>query len=341
MDILAIGTSHRVADAAWRSRLAVSPAAAPAWLRDAARHPALAEVLVLSTCNRVEFFAATRDLREAERELRRRIALRAGEDLLAPGPNRYRLTGEAASRHLCRVACGLESMLVGEAEILGQLRAAVEVARTAGTLGAILQRVVAAALNAGRRARAETGISRGALSAAGAAVTIGERHLGSLSGRAALVIGAGHTGRLALSRLVKRRCRRLILCNRSVEHAEVLARQMGAETYGLGAIPAAIAEVDLVIAAVPAPAPIVTRMSLQRAVASARRHPLVIVDLGMPPTVDPEVAIEPFVTRYGVDDLRQVADETAECRRQEIPRVESIAAEEAALVFEAAMVGAP
>jgi glutamyl-tRNA reductase len=339
MDLLAIGTNYRTADAEWRRRLAIPAADLPAWLADATRHPALSEIFVLSTCNRVELYVATPDVRAAERELRRSLAPGAGEDLFAEASRWYRLTDEGASRHLCRVACGLDSMLVGEAEILGQVRTAVELARGTGTLGATLQRVAAAALEAGRRARTETGIGRGALSAAGAAVTLGERHFGSLEGRAALVIGAGHAARLALTRLAKRHCGRLIICNRSREHGQELARLAGAEALALDAIPAVLAGVDLAIAAVPSPTPIVTRESLRQT--TGRTRPLVIVDLGMPPGVDPDVARESWITWYGIDDLRQVTDETAERRRREIPRVEAIAAEEAARVFADALVGAP
>jgi glutamyl-tRNA reductase len=332
MPILLVGTSYRIADAARRSRLAFARADLGSWLQDTMRDPAISELFVLSTCNRVEIYAATNDLGAGGISLRQAIERRTGEDLLGPGPHRYLLAGGAAVRHLCRVACGLDSMLVGEAEVLGQLRAAREIAMAAGTVGIELDRLLSAAMTAGRRARTETGISAGALSAAGAAVALAERRLGSLAGRDALVIGAGHAARLALMRLAKRRVGSLTVANRSLEHAQALAKLVGAHVEPLDAVPRILCQVDVAIAATESPAVIVTAEGLRSVMTFDPARRLAIVDLGIPPNIEPGVGSLPGVTLDGLDDLRAITDETARRRKRDIPRVEAIAAEAAATV---------
>jgi glutamyl-tRNA reductase len=330
MAILLVGTSYRIADTAWRSRLAFAPADLTAWLQDTVRDPAIAQLFVLSTCNRVEVYAATTDIGTAGIALRQAIVRHTGDDLFGPGPHCYLLAGGAAARHLCRVACGLDSMLVGEAEVLGQLRAARDIAIDAGTVGREIDALLSAALTAGRRARTETSISVGALSAAGAAVALAEKRLGSLAGRDALVIGAGHAARLALMRLAKRRPRALIVANRSREHAEALAARVGADVQPLDAVPRILCQVDVAIAATQSPAVIVTTEGLRSIMTSDSARRLAIVDLGIPPNIEPGVGSLPGVTLDGLDDLRAITDETAQRRQLEIPRVEAIAAEAAA-----------
>lgn len=332
MAILLVGTSYRIADTAWRSRLAFAPADLAPWLKATVRDPALAELFVLSTCNRVEIYAATSDIGTAGIALRQAIARRTGEDLLGPGPHCYLLAGGAAVHHLCRVACGLDSMLVGEAEVLGQIRAAREIAVAAGTVGQEMDGLLSAAMTAGRRARSETGISVGALSAAGAAVALAEKRLGSLAGRGALVIGAGHAARLALTRLAKRRPGKLIVANRSTEHAEAIARLVGADVQPLDAVPRILCQVDVAIAATQSPGVIVTAEGLRSVMTFDPARRLAMVDLGLPPVIEPGVGSLPGVSLDGLDDLREITDETAERRTREIPRVETIAAEEAAIV---------
>jgi len=325
MSLLLLGTSFRIAPADWRGRLAFAPTEARVWLSTAAHEPGVEELLLLSTCNRTEIYAAGMDDAVLEAAARQAVVVTRGGDWFAPGAHRYRLAGEEAVRHLCRVACGLDSLMLGEPEILGQVREAAIVARQAGTLGSTLEGLVGAAVNAGRRARRETRIGVGATSVAAAAVTLAERLSGGLSGRRVVVIGAGRAARLAVARVAKRRPVSIAVANRTIEAARSAAALAGGATaHGLDALPALLPTADIVISAVGVPGPIVTAAALERAT-SGRATRLVVVDLGVPPAVDPAAAMLPAVILRGIDDLRGVLDRTVADRRREVPRVEAIA----------------
>lgn len=325
MEVMVLGSSHRIASVAWRGRLAFSSTDARDWLATF-DDPAVHELLVLSTCNRVEVYAATTDVRRAESALRRAVARSRGGDWLAPGPHRYLFEGERAIRHVYRVSCGLDSMLIGEAEILGQLRAALEIAQSAGTAGPLLTRVFQTAVHVGRRARAETQIGVGVTSLPAAAVTAGERVLGSLTDRVVVIAGAGRAARLAAERVAKRRPAGIVIANRSLETGTALARDVGAAAVPLADLPTTLASADLVIAAVDGPGIQVTADTLS---AIERTRPLVLVDLSMPPAIDPRVAALEGVVLKGLDDLRNLIEEHAQRRSQEVPVVEALAVAEA------------
>lgn len=323
---MVLGTSHRIAGVEWRGRLAFSAGEAREWLATF-DDPAIRELVVLSTCNRVEFYVATTDVCRAESGLRRAVARSRGGDWLAPGPHRYLFEGERAIRHLCRVSCGLDSMLIGEAEILGQLRSALEIASSAGTAGPVLTRVFQAAVHVGRRARVETRIAVGVTSLPAAAVTAGERALGSLADRVVVIAGAGRAARLAAERVAKRRPARIVIANRSLEAAVALARDVGAVAVPLGDLPTAMVGADLVIAAIDAPGPLITAEAFPSSI--ERMVPLVLVDLSMPPVLDPRLAQRPGIVLNGLDDLNGLIGEHALRRTGEIPVVEDLAGAEA------------
>lgn len=329
MELIVLGTNHRIASVEWRSRLAFSAAEAIEWLPGACLDPAVHEALVLSTCNRVEFYAVTSDARGAEAALRRAVNRSRAGDWLAPGPHRYMYGSSRALRHLCRVACGLDSMLIGEAEILGQIRAALATAARAGTLGRTLERVFHAAVHAGRRARSETRIGVGVTSVPAAAVSVAEDALGSLAGRSVLVIGAGKAARLAAERAAKRRPARLTIANRSSASAEALAKDVGGHATPMAGIGPALEHAELVISAIHAPGFVVGAEILGQALAGRSGGSLVCVDLGVPPAIDPAVCTHDGVTLYGLDELKVLVGENAQRRRDEMPSVEAIAAEEA------------
>src|SRR6187397_2199063 len=213
MDLLLLGLSHRTASVDDRGFAAARVGAdAAAWLTRVHEAAGLAEVAVVATCHRLEVYAVASDLRAAEAGLRDLFGEAHAERL-------YARTGPDAALHLSRVACGLDSMIVGEAEIAGQVRRAAAVARSAGTLGPYLEAVMAGALAASGRARSETGIAQGVMSAASASVALAAATYGSLADRSLLVVGAGQTGRLALSRAARAPHGRLIVASRSEKHA--------------------------------------------------------------------------------------------------------------------------
>lgn len=344
--VLTLGVSHHTADAAHRGRAAFTDASARAFL-SAARERGrgtLDELLVLSTCNRVELHAVTTSPERAERTLRMLVEEMAGFDAFAPVGHRYRFVAEEACRHLARVACGLDSLVLGEAEILGQVRAAAALARDAGVFGLRLDRVVTHALRAGGRARSETPIGIGSTSVATAAVALGERVLRGLAGKRVVIVGAGQAGRLALSRVLKRRPTAVTMANRTLAHAEAAVAATSARACGLHELPHALADADLVLVAAHAaggwvlPAAIVAARPqpepAQRARteggSESRRQRLVVVDIAMPAGVEPAVRLAPGVRVFGLDELRGVVDETRRRRLAVVPLVEAIAADEAA-----------
>lgn len=324
--MLVIGTSHRDASVDVRGRLAraCGPGAARLEALRAAC-PSVRELLVLATCHRVECYAVADEGLRAEAELT--AALQGVAEPIAPGVLSVR-EGEAAVRHLCRVACGLESVIIGEAEIAGQVRRAATAAREAGTMGPTLDVVLAGALAASGRARSETRIGAGVLSASTAAVAIVERLAAPIGARTVLVIGAGQAGRQALDRLAKRGARRLIIASRSAHHAADAAAKTGAEALGLDHVPVVLPEVDAVIAATLASGCLLTP-ALLRAQREAVSSPLHVVDLSVPPVVDPAVAELARVTLHTVDDLSDVARASMASRAREVPAAEAIARAEA------------
>ena len=324
-EFLLVGLNHRVASVEDRGRLALPADRLPGWLAAlVSRSTTIREAFALSTCNRLEIYVAATDLHAAEDAIRDAMAARAGVDLLAPGGPRYRLAGDAIVEHLYRVACGLESMLVGEAEIVGQVRDAGAIARGAKTLGPQLDRLVTSAVELGRRVRQETRIGVGATSAAGAAVVLAERELSGLKGKSALVIGAGHAGRLALGRLAKRRPAKLLVANRSLTAAEPAAQKYRAQLHPLTDVPSLLADADVVIAAITADSPVVTVADISAAMARRPGRALVVIDLSVPAAADPGITAIEGVRRFDLESLRDVQAASAAGRAREIPRVEAL-----------------
>jgi glutamyl-tRNA reductase len=224
-------------------------------------------------------------------------------------------------------------MIVGEAEIAGQIRRAADAARRRRTLGPFLEGLVAGARRASGRARSETRIGEGAMSAATAAVSIVERMLGSLAAQTVLVVGAGEAGRQALARLARRQTRRLIVTSRSPYHARQAAASSGATVVDLDRIVTAIAEADAVIVATRGSSPAVDVQTCRAARQDRSTRPLVFVDLSVPRAVDPAVREVQGVSLVGVDDLGEVVRESIARRAAEVPRVERIVHDEAARAY--------
>jgi glutamyl-tRNA reductase len=330
MNLLLIGTSHRTATVDLRSRLSLSVQDAAAQLLRAPGAAGISELCVLATCHRVEFYLVARDVDAAEDELRRLVVRLAGDDLLAPGPSRYRHAGPAAVEHLCRVAAGLDSMIVGEAEIAGQIRRAIAHAKATGSAGVFLDRVVSGALRAGGRARAETRIGAGAMSAATAAVSVVEQSLDSLAHASVLVVGAGQAGRQALERLARRRTGRLTIASRSSHHARDAAEKTGAMAVSLDRVAEAAVLSDAVIAATISPAYVITPETYAGVAPRSR----VLVDLSVPRVIAPAVADIPGVSLRTVDDLGEFVRASAARRAAEVPRVERIVRDEAQRAYD-------
>lgn len=295
-----IGVSHKTAPLDVRERLAVVEADLPRMLADLASDPEITEALLLSTCNRTEAYLATVD-----RPPVRRIAavLSAGRDMPPEAflPQLAVFTGEDAARHALRVAAGLESMVVGEPQILGQVRRAFVAARRSGTTGPVLSRLMQVAIACGRRVRAETGLGRRAASVPHAAMSRARAVFGSLAGRRMAIVGAGEMAELVAKVFTQAGARLTAVANRTVATAQALGARYGASGIPLEGLRDAIAETDLVVVSIGAETPVLGPADLERP--HVRPVPLLVIDIGVPRGVAPEARALPHVTFYDLDEL--------------------------------------
>ncbi len=326
-----IGCNHRTAPVELRERVAFTSEQALDAADGLRRQGILEEAVVLSTCNRSELYGVPADPAAAVTD--------AMEDFLtsyhrvprADLTGRiYRWVGPDAVRHLFRVAAGLDSMLLGEAEILGQLRAAYGQALEHGATGPVLNRAFQGALEVGKRVRAETEVGARPMSVALAGVKLAERVFGSLKGRAALIVGAGAVAEQVVEHLRNRGIGRVRVVNRSPERAAELAQQIGGEAVPWESLAGALGAPDIIVTSVSATEPILTRAMLERALAAREDKPIFVVDLGVPRNVAAEAAGLYNLYLYNIDDLGEIVEQNKRAREAEIPRAEAIIAEHVA-----------
>ncbi len=271
--------------------------------------------VILQTCNRVEVYASGVDDPEVLRE--------------AVHPEAWVKTGREAIEHLFRVACGLESMMVGETEILRQVKEAYDRAADLGTLDPVLKTVFRRAISLGKRARTETAISEGAVSIGSAAVELAERVLGDLSDKTVLVVGAGEMGKTVTKALADRGVEGILVANRTYERAVRLAEELGGKAVRFDRLVDHLAEADVVVSATAAPHPVITVDQVEEALSRREKGgKLLIVDIANPRDVEEGVGELPGVVVKTIDDLREIARENLERRRSEIPKVERMIEEE-------------
>jgi glutamyl-tRNA reductase len=319
MSIVLVGISHHQAPIELRERAALDPERAGELARRLAGDGG--EAVCLSTCNRTELYLASDSADEAERKAEE--ALLALEEELRPAL--YRLRDEAAALHLFRVAAGLDSMVPGEGEILGQVRAAHE----AGAAGPILDRLFRHGLHAGKKARSQTAIGESPASVPSAAAALAEQVFGDLRGRSVLVVGAGEAGELSVKSLVARGATIAFIANRTSERAEELTRRFGGRPLALEDVGARLEHVDVVLSSTAAPGWVLTRAEVERAVPARKGRPLFLIDLAVPRDLDPAIHELDGCYLYDVDDLEAVVAETLAGRRREAERAEAIVAAEA------------
>jgi glutamyl-tRNA reductase len=340
MPLACTGINHRTAPVALRERLALGPEAqremlrAPA-IRALGATAGVRELVILSTCNRTELYAAPDDTDGRPGDLSAPLLhlLAAIADLPLPAlrPHVYDNAGLAAVHHLCRVAAGLDSMVVGESEVLGQVTAAFQTAAGEGAAGPVLEAAFRAATRAGRRARIETGIGRRPVSVSSEAVRLLTEVAGTAERLAVLVVGTGKMGRLAGQALRAGGVTQLTVVSRTAAHAEEVAREWGGGATALGwhDLAAAVRAADAILCSTGAPHAVVTRELVERAIGpggDGRRR--WFVDIAVPRDVEPEVARLPGVQVFDLDALQQRLRGNLDLRRQEIPAVERIVNEE-------------
>ena len=327
MHLVLVGTSHHRAPVELREQLYVSAPENPALVQRLADEEG--EAVALSTCNRTELYVVDPDSEAAQERAFGELASLGGLTESEIAPSLYTLQDEAAALHLFRVSASLDSMIPGEAQILGQVRGAYETAKEAGTAGPLAHRLFRQALRVGRRVRTETAIGENPASISSAAAELAERVLGTLEGRRILVLGAGKMSDLAAVNLISRGVDSVFVANRSVERAERLARRFGGRAAGLDAVEAELEDVDIVVASTGARGYVLSVEQVERAMQKRRGRPIFFVDIAVPRDIDPAVNEIEGCYLYDVDDLERVVEESVAGRREEAVRAEAIVSEEA------------
>lgn len=335
MDLIVLGASHTTAPAEIRDQVQMSTAEVEAFCaRLRAEREQILELSVLSTCNRTEIYSLVRDAEAADALIRRAVEDLKGVAHMNNGRYTYFLDGRESIRHLFRVASGIESLMVGEPQILGQVRDAFKLADHARFTGAILTRAFTTALHVGKRARTETEIGEGTVSVAYAAVEMALKVFDGLDKHTVAVVGAGETGRLVATHMAEQNPARLLVLNRTPERAVALAREFEGEARPFDELGAVLEEADVVVTATGAPEPLLDRASVARIARKRRTRPLVMVDIANPRNIDPAVARLENVFLYDLDALENIAEQNRQRRAREIPKVEAIVEEELDAFFD-------
>jgi glutamyl-tRNA reductase len=334
MQLILLGLNHHTAPVNVRERLAVTPNHLPNLLRALRDLPGVNEAAVVSTCNRFEIYAAVDDAASRQSAMVETLA-----DLRGLGSCEFvcHLTtrvGADAARHLFRVAAGLNSLLVGEHQILGQVKDAFQVAQDTGTVGDLLCGLFRQALTAGKRGRTETEIGQGARSLGQVAVSIARETLGDLKDRTALLIGVGKINKIAGRALVESGLRWLLVANRTFERAVGVARSLGGRAVHFDALAQGLASADVVIVATGAPHIVLHENDVRDAMARRAPRPLVIIDLAVPRNVDSAAREIQNVRLYDLDDLSAVVATHHPVAAQAIVAAEEIVAQEVAAFLE-------
>jgi glutamyl-tRNA reductase len=327
-ELLLLGTSHKTAPLALRERVALPEGRAERFLRELAEHPEIREAVVLSTCNRTELYVVVSDPVEAETTVLGMFARQAGLRPTELLEGIYSHRNCDAARHLYRVTSGLESMIVGEAEVQGQVKRAYEAALAARTTGPLTNKLFRAALATGKRVRTETAIGAGGASVASVAVEAARETLGELAARHVLIIGAGETAELTARALSDQGVATMFVANRRRERALALAQRFGGAAVTFERVPEELERADIVVASTSSPHFIVGAEELAQVVRARAARPLLLMDLAVPRDIDPECATLAGVTLVDIDGLQAQVARTHRARRMEARRAEGIVEEE-------------
>ena len=328
MSVVVIGLNHRSTPLDLLERMTIADAALPKALHNLSSRDDVTEAVVLSTCNRTEVYVVAERFHGAYQDVRdffAEIAFLAPEDF---SDHLYTHYDASAVAHLFSVSAGLDSAVLGESEILGQVKVAWDRAREEGTAGPGLNLLFRYAMEAGKRARSETGIARNVTSVSQAAVALAGQRLDGLAGRRVLVLGAGDMGEAMVLGLAKAGVSDVAVANRTWERAEALAARVGGRAVPLAELAAVMAEVDVLLSSTGAATPLLEVDDVRAILAARGGAPLLIVDIAVPRDVDPAVGLLDGVTLLDMDDLRAFADAGTQARRREVGAVREILDEE-------------
>ena len=324
MRLLVAGVSHKTAPVEIRESLAVTEAGIPAVLRALLAQPGIREAMVLSTCNRVEYAVTSEDDGDPVEALHRVIDARQ-----AAGPHFYHLEGLEAVEHLFRVAASLDSMVVGEPQILGQMKAAFATAKNEGAVSGQLEHVLTRAFGCAKRVRTETGIGQMAVSISFAAVELARKIFGSLAGRKIMLVGSGKMSQLAARHLRRAGASHIFVTNRTEERAREMAALFQGTPVEYTRMLSMLPEIDILIVSSAAPHYILSKEDVQRVIASRKNRPMFLIDISVPRNIDPAVNQVDNVFLYDIDDLQGVVSANLRERMKEAQRGEEIVHQEA------------
>jgi glutamyl-tRNA reductase len=325
MEIVLVGLNHRSAPVEVRERVSFTADQARQVAEELRARGIFHETLVLSTCNRSEVYGVPPEtFRESAAALASFLSSFHAVQPDQLHASLYHHYDRHAVRHLFRVASGLDSMILGEAEILGQVREAYRLAHESGATGPVLNRMFQGALEVGKRVRHETELSTRPMSAASAGVKLAERIFGKLRQRTALVLGAGTTSEQVVAQLRDRNIEHLYVMNRSRDRAESLAREFSGKVLNWEDWDAALALPDLIVSSISTEEPALNRAMLEKAMAARGNRPLFVMDLGLPRNVESTAADLYNLYLYNIDDLTQIVEQNRGARQSEVPRAEAI-----------------
>jgi glutamyl-tRNA reductase len=327
-ELLALGVSHKTAPVEVRERLALPEQRAYEFVRDLRGAAAVHEAVAISTCNRTELYLVVSDPVEAESAALSMLAAQAGIRLTALASAIYSYRNCDAARHLYRVTAGLESMIIGEAEIQGQVKRAYETALAKETTGPLTNRLFTAALQTGKRIRSDTAIGERAMSLPAVAVALAREQLGSLRGREVVIVGTGETSELTARALADSGVRTVFVASRRRDRAVSLAKRYGGDSVAFDELPDALERADIVVAATASPHLLLEARELWAVMGARAGRPLLLIDLAVPRDIDAACGELDGVSLYDIDDLEAVVARNRRVRQVEARKAEGIVEEE-------------
>ena len=326
MDLFLLGVSHHTAPVDLRERVDFPKRGLVEALGELAKGPAPAEAVVLTTCNRAEIYVSCEDAESTHTELSEFMSQFHGVPTGELTPHLYARQGKEVARHLFRVAAGLDSLVVGEPQIFGQVKDAYAIAARQGSTGILLNKLFPWSFNVGKRIRAETGLGEGAVSVSYAALSLARKIFGKLDNRAVLVVGAGEMAELTATHLQAQQVKRIAVASRTFARANALANRVDGTAVEWSEIDTQLVDADIVVTATGATTPILTGPAIERVMHARRNRPLFIIDLGLPRDVDPSAAELEQVFLYNIADLRAIVSENLARRQEQTTQAETLVA---------------
>ncbi|MGB6975844.1 MAG: glutamyl-tRNA reductase [Gammaproteobacteria bacterium] len=322
MQLLALGINHKTAPLAIREQVIFTPETTPLALRDLLKHQAVNEAVILSTCNRTELYTHTANHQSLKEWL---IAHHRLQPQIIE-PCFYYHYDQKAVQHIMRVASGLDSAMVGEPQVLGQMKQAVALAQQAGALGTPLGRLFRKVFTVSKQVRSQTEIGVGSLSLAHVAVNLAQRIFADLATCKALLVGAGEHMELVAAYLANQRIKRVMVANRSLDKAQQLADRYHGQAISLGDVPVYLREADIVITSTASPLPLLGKGAVESALKQRKHRPMLMVDLAVPRDVEPQVAELADVYLYNLDDLQAIIAQNQQTRSMATTQAEALIA---------------